>query len=180
MRRKSTRLYLLFAALYALPLQSLQADSLWYGGLDYDVMDVTVNDRSYYPHMLSLSAGRWLVRGIGIEVQMGSGTRSNSKKGVDIGVSGYQGVYIRWQSPPRSGLQAYFLTGYSRLQLDGSVDAATNYPGKAWFNGPAVGIGLHGKLENSGHWGATVGYKHYFLEDKLYTDSVNMGLRYDF
>ncbi len=180
MRDRLAALRLLFAALCALPLQGLQAEGVWYGNLDYDVMDVTVNNRSYFPQMLSLSTGRWLTNGVGAEIQLGSGTQSSSKKGVDINISGFQGVYLRWHSPPHSGLSAYFLTGYSRLQLNGSIEGAPSYPGKEWFSGPAVGIGLHGKLSSARRWGATLGYKHYFLEDKLTTDSVNLGLRYDF
>lgn len=180
MRLRFTPLCMLLAIMCALPVPSLHAAGLWYGNIDYDVMDVTVNDRSYFPQMLSLSAGRWLARGIGVELQLGAGTQNSTKKGVDIGVSGFQGVYVRWQSQGHSGLQAYFLTGFSRMQLDGSVEAASSYPGKEWFSGPAVGFGLHGKLQNSKHWGASVAYKHYFLEDEITTDSVNMGLRYDF
>lgn len=181
MKRRFTQARMLLAIMCALPLQGLQAEGLWYGNIDYDVLDVKINNQSYYPQLLSLSAGRWLTRGIAVELQLGAGTKSSDKKDFDISVSGSQGLYVRWQSPSSSnGLQAFFLTGFSRVQLDGSIGSQSNYPGKEWFSGPAVGVGLHGKLPNSEHWGATVAYKHYFLEDQITTDSVNMGLRYDF
>ncbi|MCB1755271.1 MAG: hypothetical protein KDJ38_07100 [Gammaproteobacteria bacterium] len=160
-------------------LSGALADSGWYGDVAAEVYDIRIDGQSYFPRQLKISAGHWLLRDIGLELHAGSSIGSDSSDGFELETAAYQGVSIRWQSPRRFIAKAYILTGYGRLQLDGSLDD-TGFPGKEWFSGPVLSLGLIFPFSERSGWNAGLSYNHYFLEDDLKIEGINAVLRYEF
>ena len=148
-------------------------------GINAGVFDVDLNEQSYFPRQVHLNAGVWLREGIAAEVHWGADAGEDTNDGLAISANSYQGVYLRWQSPQLRLARAHILSGYSWLELEGSIDD-TDFPGRERFSGPALGVGLSLALTPTSPWSIGLAYTHHFLEDDMKTESIHAAIQYDF
>ncbi len=156
-----------------------QTQELWYGGIDFDVYDIEIENESYNPRQLKVHAGRWFRQNMGAEIQLGTGVRDDTVDGFEVNTSFFQAAFVRFQSPVDYSARATLLLGLGRIQLDGDLNHS-GFPGKEWFSGPIASLGLLFPIQSKQQLSAGFAYSRYFFEDELKMDGLSATLRLRF
>lgn len=157
-----------------------QAEGAVYGEVQVAAAGVEHSNLDFYPVFGSVSAGVFVVPGIGIELFADSNISSDRTDGFDLEVEDAYGIAARFQSPPVNNVQGYIVVGMVQYNVNqqavGQTGAGDSRVSEE-FSGARVSLGLMQRLKRLPGLLVSVEYRHYNAGEPLRVDALMLGLR---
>lgn len=127
------------------------------------------------PMVVSGVVGAWLRPGIAIEAELGFGVRDDTIGALEVDVASQLAISMRLESPPSSGVAAYFAFGAVQSELDVNDQTATN--DSLSLSGGRILLGLTYQLTPSSV--IDLGLQHQNYEGDVHSNAFRIGVRFD-
>ena len=170
----------LIACLLAVSSSFASADGPVYGEIQVGAGGIGHSDLDFYPVFGSVSAGVFVLPGIGVELFADSGIASHSTDGFELEIEEAYGIAARFQSAPVRDVQGFIVLGMVRYTVDQQSIAARGVGGShvnEEFTGARISFGLMQRLKRLPNTLFSIEYRHYNADEPLRVDALMFGLR---
>lgn len=170
----------LIACVLAVFSSFASADGLLYGEVQLAAGGVQNADLDFYPVFGSISAGVFVLPGIGLEVFADTGLRADKSKAFKMDIEQAYGIAARFQSPPSRGIQGYIVLGMVNYTLNQTSQPTADVSGTSVtddFTGVRLSVGLMRRLQRFSNTLVSFEYRHYNADEPLRVDALVFGLR---
>ena len=158
-------------------IATAQADLKFYGEARLGAGGVRHSDLDFYPTFGSFSAGVFIFENIGVEAFVDAPLAADTSGDFEVDIVEAAGAAIRFQSPPRNGVNAYMLLGFVNFELEQEEDGAGTL--EEDFSGARVSIGLNQRLKRFPGVLFGAEYRNYFSDSGITVDGISLGLRFE-
>ena len=154
------------------------ADGRLYGELQLGAAVVSHSDLDFVPIFGTITAGAFVLPGIGVELFADTGFIDGSEEGFDLSIDHAFGAAVRFQSPARRRVQGFIVLGIVNFTIDQeSTSGVIRSSVEEDFTGARVSIGLMQRLVRFPNIQVTAEYRHYNADDPLRVDALVIGAR---
>ena len=155
--------------------QSFSASNIYVAGfLDRLSLGVDGSSAELQPLVAAASVGYWVLEGVGLELDVGTGVTDDSVGSLDVDFRSKIGLSLRLESPPAERFAAYALFGYARTSYRAEVNGASS---SISLPGGRLALGLTW-LVNS-QFVIDGAFTHHDLDGDTRINSFRFGVRYD-
>ena len=155
--------------------QAFSPSKFYFAGyLDRLALGVDSSSAELQPLVAGVSAGYWLLEGVGLELDAGTGVTDDSVGSLDVDFRSGVALSVRFESPPAERFGAYALFGYARTSYRTSLNGATStlsLPGGRLALGLTYGITRQIAVDAA--------FTHHDLDGDTRINSFRLGVRYD-
>ena len=156
--------------------QSFSTSNIYVAGfLDRLSLGVDGSSAELQPLVAAASVGYWVLEGVGLELDVGTGVTDDSVGSLDVDFRSKIGLSLRLESPPAERFAAYALFGYARTSYRAEVNGASS---SISLPGGRLALGLTW-LVNS-QFVIDGAFTHHDLDGDTRINSFRLGVRYDF
>lgn len=152
-----------------------------YGELYLGAGGVKVRDLDFYPLFAGLSAGAFVLPGIGVELFADASLADDEADGFQLEVERAYGAGVRFQSPSLEGLSGYIVLGYVEMSISQELDDAIDGDERRVeedFTGVRASVGFVQRFDRIPWLSMSAEYRVYYVEDGLDLDAFLLGLRF--
>ncbi len=167
---------LLFLLLLVLPAATVAQTQNLYFAASADRQTFGVANSEFTTYVGALSIGYWVMAGVGVELEVGTGLSDDTINTLDLSVTSMLAVNLRLESPPLDDVSAYVLFGASAMALDSGFRDVANSSDDHAFTGIRGAIGLSLKLTPQLRLDG--GFTRHQYDDEIGVNSFRFGVRW--